>query len=98
MTAAQALEAAQMGRVSCYCMVNGTRREIIRSNPKATTEQLLKAAGIGAGSTSGAMVIAWLIYMLVSKVKSSAQNKLPPTPRPRKVKPSRRKSLGSAFT
>ncbi|XP_071161172.1 mucin-22-like [Mytilus edulis] len=98
MTAAQALEAAQMGRVSCYCMVNGTRREIIRSNPKATTEQLLKAAGIGAGSTTGAMVIAWLIYMLVSKVKSSAQNKLPPTPRPRKVKPSRRKSLGSAFT
>ncbi|XP_052104471.1 uncharacterized protein LOC127737652 [Mytilus californianus] len=98
MTAAQALEAAQMGRVSCYCMVNGTRREIIKSNPKASTEQLLKAAGIGAGSTSGAMVIAWLIYMLVSKVKGSAQNKLPPTPRPRKVKPSRRRSLGSAFT
>lgn len=92
------MEAVKLGRVTCTCVVNGKKTEIIRQNPKATTEQLFKAAGIGAGSVSGAMIIAWLIYMLVSKVKGNKQSNLSPTPRPRKITPFRKKSVDLSFT
>jgi hypothetical protein len=44
------------------------------------------------------MVIAWLIYMLVSKVKGNKQSNLSPTPRPRKITPFRKKSVDLSFT
>ena len=62
-------EAVQKGRVRCTCYQNGKTNEIITTNPTATLEQLVKAAGIGAGGVGGSIAIAALIYVIVKKLK-----------------------------
>lgn len=65
-------ESASMGRATCRCtLTNGKEVTVINSRPQATTAQLLKAAGIGAGSVSGAIAIATFIYMIVGKIKDT---------------------------
>ena len=64
-------EAVQKGRVRCTCYQNGKTNEIITTNPTATLEQLVKAAGIGAGGVGGSIAIAALIYVIVKKLQSA---------------------------
>ena len=56
------------GRVTCTCVHNGVITEVIKMKPKATTAQMLRAAGIGAGSVTAAMTIATVIYIFVSRM------------------------------
>ncbi|XP_033735488.1 uncharacterized protein PB18E9.04c-like [Pecten maximus] len=67
-----ARESTNMGRTRCKCtLASGKEVVVINKRPKATTAQLLKAAGIGAGSVTGAIAIATIIYMIVGKIKES---------------------------
>ncbi|XP_069119028.1 uncharacterized protein [Argopecten irradians] len=67
-----AREAVTMGRATCKCTLgNGKEIVVINKRPKATTMQILKAASIGAGSVSGAIAIATIIYKIVGKIKDS---------------------------
>ncbi|OWF53401.1 D-beta-hydroxybutyrate dehydrogenase, mitochondrial [Mizuhopecten yessoensis] len=71
-----AREATKMGRTTCKCtLTSGKEVVVINKRPKATTIQLLKAAGIGAGSVSGAIAIATIIYMIVGKIKDASLSK-----------------------
>ena len=89
-------DAVKLGRASCYCIINGTKKQIIRKRPVATTSQLVKSAGIGAGASVGTMALASVLYLVVSKLKKAKPDeRRRPTPSPRtqsKVHPSRRRS------
>ncbi|XP_060070522.1 neurogenic locus notch homolog protein 3-like [Ylistrum balloti] len=75
-------EAAKMGRATCMCtLTSGKEVVVINKRPKATTVQLLKATGIGAGSVTGAITIAAIIYMIVGKIKGAKTSN--PSPRDR---------------
>ena len=87
----------KLGHASCYCMVNGTKRQIIRRRPVATTTQMLRSAGIGAGGAVGLLGLSAVVYLLISKLRKTKQkNKLDariplPSPRARaRVHPQRR--------
>lgn len=64
-----ARDAAKRGRVKCICSKNGKTTQIITTNPAASLDQLVKAAGIGAGSVGGSIAIAALIYVVVQKLR-----------------------------
>lgn len=63
-----ARKAVKYGRASCTCNINGTQVTIIHKNPRATTAQLLRAAGIGASSVTITMIIAAVLYVIVGKL------------------------------
>ncbi|XP_061173643.1 uncharacterized protein LOC133182814 [Saccostrea echinata] len=65
-----ALKAARNGRVKCTCHSKGKTSQVITTNPTATLDQLVKAAGIGAGSVGGSIAIATFIYVIVQKLRN----------------------------
>ena len=85
-------KAVKLGHASCYCMVNGTKRQIIRRRPVATTTQMLRSAGIGAGGAVGLLGLSAVVYLLISKLRKTKQKNKPlPSPRARaRVHPQRR--------
>ena len=94
-------EAVKLGRASCYCIVNGTKKQVIRRRPVTTTPQLIKSAGIGAGGSVGMVILAGVIYLVVAKLKKGKPKRRRPTHSPRirgKVHPERRTKLVQPLT
>ena len=75
-------EAVKLGQVSCYCIVNGKKKQIIRRRPVPTTSKLLKSAGIGAGGSIGTMAVVALVYIVISKIRAAKKSALTGRPRP----------------
>ncbi|KAL5009362.1 hypothetical protein ScPMuIL_014943 [Solemya velum] len=70
-------EAARLGRVSCSCKKGNRTVQVVRRHHVVGTDRLLKAAGIGAGSMSAAILIAAVIYFIISHVISKSKEALP---------------------